>query len=122
MEDAIFRPLIWTLLTFIIEAAFVRMLQNWSTGSKIGAEDAKNGHKLKDHYTKDHLSKMQLVGPNGRRLINYGFLYHISHFFSFAFEFWSQKRMSENGGGSGYFKNYKFFGILIVSSGIIENH
>ena len=36
-------------------------------GSEIGAEDAKNGHILKDHYTKDHLSKIQLVGPNGRR-------------------------------------------------------
>ena len=36
-------------------------------GSEIGAEDAKNGHYLKDHHTKDHLSKIQLVGPNGRR-------------------------------------------------------
>ena len=36
-------------------------------GSEIGAEDAKNDHYLKYHHTKDHLSKIQLVGPNGRR-------------------------------------------------------
>ena len=90
-------------------------------GSEIGAEDVKNDHYLKYHHMTNHLPKIQLVGPNGRRLINYDFLYHISLFFSFAFEFWSQKRMSENGGGSGYFKNHKFFEILFVSSGIIKN-